>query len=1588
MNVELRTSNVKRRTVKGVGRRFGFGAFGFSAVCRLLICCVLGCALAAAIGRDALSDAEPLSRARAVREALGLPAADAIRPITQIPRGGANDPGLSPADHDTGVVLKKIVEAEALAAKHQWVQASGKFHELLDRFGDTVVPIDRDTSVPAWRYCTARLFRLGPDALSSYRGSYDDAAAKALDAAKAARSADALLDVARRYGATRPGLAALDVLASIEMERGRPAAAAQICVRRLELETSAMAEPEHRLLAKLACALAAGRPDKDRLARLRSLAAAVRAHYASAQIESSGRLVTMPELVASHLASAQERTAVTLEADSQEAPGQIAARAVRPEILLWQAPLQKEPENIGPPAPRKRPAAAPPPELAPFVPVFHEDALYSQSRDCVLAVDLLTGRTLWKLDLSDEECMRPFRAPARGNGVLAPAIAGGSVIATFVTPLTDKGADGWVRTVDFGRMDALPARPDPLAGSLVPTVWSVNTRQEGPKPAADVWAPAFRFTSRPMLVGDTLCVPARYADADTDAFVLGYDLTNGRRLWQTRVAGDNWGPDAGVQSGYTNGSPVVGHDGIAYYCSDMGTVAAVDVADGSIIWVTRYESAPALSCKMETLGGDNAAVPAPPNPPLISSGTLFVLPSNSAYVYALDAWTGAVKWRRPRSEGRWTCLFLLAADERRVFLSGYALVCLDAKDGSILWRSTLFDSFPVGRGIVAQDYAMCPIEGSIAMIEVEAEGRLAEPVDWRELRRKIRNPQSAIHNPIGSGNMVILDHRLIVAREDSISVFVSQDAVRLLSDRAAREPNNPKHFLDLAALHAGAGRLADAAAACKQALAAKPGPEGARARSLLADIYAELAAGLEQTKSWSEAATVLREALALGQQDRPAAALMVLRRAAALEEANELPQALAALHEVLREYGDEEPAVPSTLLASVNGLTLRADILAALQIERLLRTRGWDAYGPFDEQAQAILDKAPQDARAAAFRQIVRLFPNSGAAAELRLKRAEDAIRQNRPAAASGELLAIERLCGDRRKNDVEALRQRIADAARPARKPGIQKEHGGIAWQVPLHGRQAIPESLAGPGGTPPGNELPDRCLLAADRSLRAYDVRDGKQAWATTPGWLGVSFEAASVAPPGMPRPAIEFREVLPGYPAHKSGLRAGDLLVSFDGHTLRGIDDLGQLCRTTPSGNVVEVLVLRNGRPLKLHVTVGERPETLEGPYHLADTMPHEFIRVVGLDGDTVIADHDLTLLRIDAKTGRRLARTVIDRLPPGSSWAGVRGTPPFIARGARLVMGDGTIIAPTPSGRLVCFDLDDYKRRWTVQLPGMVAWDLTLWNGMVAVIAHPVDRERISRPVLFVFDAFSGLQMLRDELDETRVVLGESKLIPAGNKLLVAVPGRVLCYAPAAGKRLWSIKEENPVVSGVYANTAVYGDKVIATLNPGTIVAASLETGDVVWKAETLGGIHRVLFTSVNGPDGNERGERKPGEDRVLVAAERDGRYYVICYRLSDGKRLWDTTVAEKVQLRPGPGGLTVPFARVIGGRLFLVQNLMDEVKKPLPPSVAIIDISSGKRLSYVGLGVASGYNVLGGKLGRGVIVLILESGLIGISTAED
>ena len=99
-------------------------------------------------------------------------------------------------------------------------------------------------------------------------------------------------------------------------------------------------------------------------------------------------------------------------------------------------------------------------------------------------------------------------------------------------------------------------------------------------------------------------------------------------------------------------------------------------------------------------------------------------------------------------------------------------------------------------------------------------------------------------------------------------------------------------------------------------------------------------------------------------------------------------------------------------------------------------------------------------------------------------------------------------------------------------------------------------------------------------------------------TRGWLGVQVQALTPELRDSLRLSAEggalIAGVIKGDPADKAGLKAGDVIVEFDGRTVRSDRELVSIVGNTGVGKKVSVKVLRDGKNLSFEIKIAKRSD----------------------------------------------------------------------------------------------------------------------------------------------------------------------------------------------------------------------------------------------------------------------------------------------------------------------------------------------------------------------------------------------------------
>ncbi len=118
---------------------------------------------------------------------------------------------------------------------------------------------------------------------------------------------------------------------------------------------------------------------------------------------------------------------------------------------------------------------------------------------------------------------------------------------------------------------------------------------------------------------------------------------------------------------------------------------------------------------------------------------------------------------------------------------------------------------------------------------------------------------------------------------------------------------------------------------------------------------------------------------------------------------------------------------------------------------------------------------------------------------------------------------------------------------------------------------------------------------IAPQEPSFQLFAAKCGQPLVDPRRGYLGASVRNAM---PDLDH-AVLVSEALPGGPAARAGLKAGDAITAVDGKPVESADLFSLSILSRSPGTVVNLDVLREGKPVKITVTLDRRPTAAPSP-----------------------------------------------------------------------------------------------------------------------------------------------------------------------------------------------------------------------------------------------------------------------------------------------------------------------------------------------------------------------------------------------------
>lgn len=269
----------------------------------------------------------------------------------------------------------------------------------------------------------------------------------------------------------------------------------------------------------------------------------------------------------------------------------------------------------------------------------------------------------------------------------------------------------------------------------------------------------------------------------SESAIACYDASTARRIWRRTVCSTEpygAGLVLGDKAGQRSHNLLTLSDGVLYYNTNRGVIAAVSAAAGEIQWLTLYPRGP---LEAGTMTQANQQLTRELNPCIVTGDMVIAMPADCDRIVALDAATGKLQWQTV--PGGVQATHLLGTTKDDLIVSGEQLFWIRLDSGRLRCQ------FPnprdpdnpqaerppqgYGRGILARDTIYWPTLEAVYVLKQQV-GPGEKPVAARE-------PIDLQRLGLKGGNLAISGDYLVVASATQLSVLTGLD------EEGASEPS-------------------------------------------------------------------------------------------------------------------------------------------------------------------------------------------------------------------------------------------------------------------------------------------------------------------------------------------------------------------------------------------------------------------------------------------------------------------------------------------------------------------------------------------------------------------------------------------------------------------------------------------------------------------------------------------------------------------------------------------------------------------------------------------------------------------------------
>lgn len=948
-------------------------------------------------------------------------------------KGIENDTAISNSEDQVFVetdpeVVSLQKEVEEACKNGDWRKVLKGLFTLTEKHPKCLGHIDLENNIlaPLSVYFPLKIASLDPEGIRAYRDLNDGVAKEIFEGAKNASNWDALKELVERYFSTSVGEQAGDVLAEHLFERGQIVAAAALWKQLLENYP----QPEQsrpNILVKLAMAY----HQLQRHDRVAEINKEISDRFQAETVTFSG--ASMPALLFLQKNLQQERgSSEGPRVDSQVTESGNFWKDTKVENV-YEAGLERWSHFLGQPRlPDDGGNEFKEIKSLEFSNHYYPYAsggfVYLNDDTRVVGLDWKSGKSVWESVVGEAGVAG---ADQPRDNEFSPAISGDILCVKI---------GGSLRAFDrvTGRR-----------------LWDTrDTFGEGAQ--ENFFSDLMHFTS-PVPAAGLFVIGCSRLKGEMESLAAAFDIHTGKLVWQTVNAAR--GKEAFLGLGSRPSLPVF-KDGIVYFGTNLGAVAALDAATGSPRWIRKYDAFLPGMRKRSIRDSRRWRY----QPPRVVGGILYATPQDSNYLYAIDVVDGSLLWRLPRREKD----ALLAWNSKLLFLGGKTLCGVDRMTGRVVWESDRISGPLAGVGAASETDLL--VAGGQGLWRVDAQnGQPASLFRWNSGEQP--------------GDILLIQDHLLLCGPGWIRCLESRESAAKRTEPQDSDEEavalTRKKLADLARRY---GDWSDAIRWSQEAVeklrAGEPEEDRAEEIRKVEKILegALVSRGKENRTLGDFGAAALDFRAAARVASRPIDAIEGWRQAGeCLEALKDWKAALSAYQELLERHGSDSYEFEP-------GVQIPVRTFAREAIEGIVAAAGPDVYGEVEKKAEALAFEAEQASSITLWRRVFERYPNSQKAVEAFYQCARLCLEEKEYASAVSSLEELLRTRpGSSREVEAMVLLARAYEA------------RGDLAWARGLyqylrdaHGKKAI--NMEGGGAV----EVSEVAQAALDRLSAAGGVAD----------------------------------------------------------------------------------------------------------------------------------------------------------------------------------------------------------------------------------------------------------------------------------------------------------------------------------------------------------------------------------------------------------------------------------------------------------------------------------------------------------------